>query len=263
MPPKRGKKAAAAPAPPAPPPLDGCTIAFSGSFPGLSQSALQGQATQLGAATSSSITKNTTHLVTTPGDFAKPSTKVAGAQNNGIHIVSLQWLQDCQQNNARESEQTYAFGAAAVNGSSAAPAAPAAPQATTTNGSTSRVKSARANGSKKRQASPTPDPPAADDKDEDEAGPEKKKKKTLTEISESPTKRNFGEGQIAKSRDIRIPVDEHCPLQGYGVYIGDDGVIWDASLNQTNAGHNNNKFYRIQVRYSLPLACFIHSLTSF
>ena len=34
---------------------------------------------------------------------------------------------------------------------------------------------------------------------------------------------------------------------GYDVYIDDSGLIWDATLNQTNAGANNNKFYRIQL----------------
>lgn len=31
------------------------------------------------------------------------------------------------------------------------------------------------------------------------------------------------------------------------VYIDDNGLIWDAALNQTNAGNNNNKFYRVQL----------------
>jgi poly [ADP-ribose] polymerase 2/3/4 len=31
------------------------------------------------------------------------------------------------------------------------------------------------------------------------------------------------------------------------VHIDSDGVIYDVSLNQTNAGNNNNKFYRIQL----------------
>jgi poly [ADP-ribose] polymerase len=52
---------------------------------------------------------------------------------------------------------------------------------------------------------------------------------------------------IAKSKDINIPIDENCPLIGYTVYIDDDGLIYDASLNQTNASNNNNKFYRLQV----------------
>ena len=34
------------------------------------------------------------------------------------------------------------------------------------------------------------------------------------------------------------------------VYIGDDGMIYDAALNQTNAGENNNKFYRVQILVS-------------
>ena len=31
------------------------------------------------------------------------------------------------------------------------------------------------------------------------------------------------------------------------VYVDPEGIVYDASLNQTNAGNNNNKFYRIQV----------------
>lgn len=34
------------------------------------------------------------------------------------------------------------------------------------------------------------------------------------------------------------------------VYIDDDGVIFDASLNQTNIGGNNNKFYRLQLLFN-------------
>ena len=50
------------------------------------------------------------------------------------------------------------------------------------------------------------------------------------------------------SRDIHVPVDEGCPLAMHRVYIDPSGVIYDGSLNQTNASNNNNKFYRIQVR---------------
>lgn len=40
-----------------------------------------------------------------------------------------------------------------------------------------------------------------------------------------------------------IPLDEHCPLKNKG-RVHDD---WDAMLNQTNIGANNNKFYVIQL----------------
>ncbi|KAI5293085.1 hypothetical protein KEM52_005845 [Ascosphaera acerosa] len=31
------------------------------------------------------------------------------------------------------------------------------------------------------------------------------------------------------------------------VYVDDDGLVWDAALNQTNASNNNNKFYILQI----------------
>jgi poly [ADP-ribose] polymerase 2/3/4 len=36
-------------------------------------------------------------------------------------------------------------------------------------------------------------------------------------------------------------------LGAYKVHIDEDGIIYDVSLNQSNAGNNNNKFYRIQL----------------
>src|ERR1700761_845611 len=36
-------------------------------------------------------------------------------------------------------------------------------------------------------------------------------------------------------------------IESHQVFIDDDGVIYDASLNQTHSGYNNNKFYRIQL----------------
>ncbi|KAK8874310.1 poly polymerase catalytic domain-containing protein [Apiospora arundinis] len=57
-----------------------------------------------------------------------------------------------------------------------------------------------------------------------------------------------GDAQIANpDAKLHISVDETCPLQCYEVYIDDDGVIYDAALNQTNASSNNNKFYRVQL----------------
>ncbi|KAL8934170.1 MAG: hypothetical protein Q9211_005374 [Gyalolechia sp. 1 TL-2023] len=56
------------------------------------------------------------------------------------------------------------------------------------------------------------------------------------------------EGQKAVSHEIDIPIDEGFS-QGFNpkVYVDDDGIIYDVSLNQTNIGGNNNKFYRLQL----------------
>ncbi|KAH8733918.1 poly polymerase catalytic domain-containing protein [Ilyonectria robusta] len=56
------------------------------------------------------------------------------------------------------------------------------------------------------------------------------------------------EGQFIKKKGIAIPLDEFCTLPTYQVYVDpSSGLIYDASLNQSNSSNNNNKFYRIQV----------------
>lgn len=62
---------------------------------------------------------------------------------------------------------------------------------------------------------------------------------------------DISDAQYAKSKYLRIPLDEECYLASHKVHVdGSDGIIYDAALNQTNAGNNNNKFYKIQVRSS-------------
>ncbi|EGP82505.1 uncharacterized protein MYCGRDRAFT_51199 [Zymoseptoria tritici IPO323] len=78
---------------------------------------------------------------------------------------------------------------------------------------------------------------ATDTKDEDEVAPE---------ASEAISKDN----QFATTDNLVVPVDETCPLssRGWRVYIDDDdGIIYDASLNQTHSSGNNNKFYKLQI----------------
>ncbi|EXK76397.1 poly [ADP-ribose] polymerase [Fusarium oxysporum f. sp. raphani 54005] len=51
-----------------------------------------------------------------------------------------------------------------------------------------------------------------------------------------------------KRKDVVIPLDEHCTLGTYKVYVDPKtGLIYDASLNQTVSSTNKNKFYNIQV----------------
>lgn len=68
---------------------------------------------------------------------------------------------------------------------------------------------------------------------------------------QSKMKTGDAEMNVAKSKDIVIQLDEICPLTQYRVYIDDSNLIYDASLNQTNSGANNNKFYRIQLLRNL------------
>jgi len=79
------------------------------------------------------------------------------------------------------------------------------------------------------------------------------KKRAASPISELQAKQpklgpDVDDAQVATSSTVRVPVDEEFTLPAYHVYVDPvSKVIYDASLNQTNAGDNANKFYRIQV----------------
>lgn len=68
-----------------------------------------------------------------------------------------------------------------------------------------------------------------------------------TTAAPPPTKQVKQDGQKAVSRDLDIPLDEgllgrvDVMKENPRVYIDDDGIIYDASLNQSNVSNNNNK----------------------
>lgn len=291
MPPRRSGRAAASAAATAPAaqPLDGTVIAISGTFD-QKRTEIESLLTSLGAGIAKSVTKKTTHLITTQQDFNAVTTKVAAAQKNDIHIVSLEWAQECETQGSKASEDDFTVSAqsnsqpkqapqqkpaaAATNGSKKNGAASQA-GASQQNGSSSQADAApkAASGSRKKRVKDE----AQSDNDSDTKPDVKKQKaakvtkrkrddsaapadaadvKTDVKKGAAAADANKGKavanGQVAASKALVIPLDEGCKAQG-AVYIAPDGVIYDASLNQTNATNNNNKFYRIQV-------CFFCSL---
>ncbi|KAK3328628.1 poly-ribose polymerase-like protein [Cercophora scortea] len=280
MPPKRAKKAA--PAPPAPPPLLGCRIVLSGQFPkSTSQTALKAKAEALGAIVPGSMSGSTTHVIASEFDYNKPSNKVAFAKVDGIPVVSLEWLLKCEEKNARQPEADFVPGAAApesdddepdaapsqANGTAAIPsrtrkrtspiadaddtdAAP--PKAKKLRGRKAAEVKAKEEEEEEDEPEPEPEPPKKTRGRKAKAAPVKKEESEEDEPEPEPEPvakvgKALGEGQVAKDKSIQVPLDQGCPYYASKVYIGDDGVIYDASLNQTNASNNNNKFYRVQL----------------
>jgi len=260
MPPKRGKKGA-----PQPPPLEGCKLAFSGAFRVVSQAALKAKAETLGATVSNTVTNDTTHLIATEAHYNKREPKVMQAISLGIPVVSMEWLTTCEKNSAKPTEKDYVPGVVipAQNGTSAQPVA----QDSQADGSDTAATKSRKRSSDDANISDDKDTAApktkrtrgknaaakvekADMKNEDvemkdadnAAGADSEKKNEKVKAEKA-----VGEGQIAKSKDLKVPLDEGCPYITSKVYIDDDGVIYDVSLNKTDASKNNNKFYRIQV----------------
>jgi poly [ADP-ribose] polymerase 2/3/4 len=199
------RKKATQPAAPVVPPLSDCVLALSGTFPGQSHSTLESYLSGLGATISKSVTKATTHLLTTADDFNGNSAKVSSAKSKAVHIVGLEWAQECEKKASRIPEADYLLSKPATNNP------------------------AQQNVSGPVFALPIRQSQAEDTKKD----PNGKKEMAI--------------GQIANSKDLVVPKDDMCTLSGYSVYIDETGVIYDASLNQTNASHNNNKFYKIQV----------------
>ncbi|KAI1269123.1 PARP-domain-containing protein [Xylariaceae sp. FL1019] len=213
------KKQAATPVASSTLPLAGLTIAISGTIPGRTQASIERDyIAPLGGSLSKTVSATTTHLVTTRTDFDKPSAKVASARASSIPIVSFEWLEQCLAENQCVSDEDFDF---------------SDPQPKRRKRDVSQVP---LDNESKSQSSKAVN---ADDSKLQEQAREREAK--------------VAEGQIAKSFDVKIPVDEGSErqLMNYEVYINDDGVIYDASLNQTNASNNNNKFYRIQVLRSV------------
>lgn len=257
MPPR--KKAAAKAALPAAPPLDGCKIALCGVFPKLTQATLKQHIETLGASPLNSVTPDATHLVVTPENYKKPTAKVKAAKALDIPIVGVQWLLDCLSANAKQAEaphslaQPTAAAAAPTPAPAAAPAVaappvaapPAAPAAKGRKRAAPAISAANGtNGTNGTNGAALPASPTA------AAAPvakrQKKDAKGTNDDAKTDAKADAKADTEASAR-IVVPVDECCPMANVAVHIDEDGVVWDASLNQTNSGHNNNKFYRIQV----------------
>ncbi|KAF3939329.1 hypothetical protein ABW19_dt0203389 [Dactylella cylindrospora] len=234
-----------------------------------------------GGTNKSSVTKAVTHLLTTPEDYQKATAKVNAAIASGIPIVTIDWLLDSVSKKKKQAESKYdvtkpqkastsktSASKAAASKAAAAPApapAPASQTATITGKKRGRKtadddedaddaddkkKSAKGKGkakavdtkvkapaAKKRKAKKEEEEEDEDemDEDEDEATPEPVA--TAEEVAERERQKSY-----------KAPVDDLCPLRHtYEVYEDDDQVKFDASLNQTNIGNNNNKFYILQL----------------
>ena len=217
-----------------------------------SHSSLEALVKKHGGSVTRSVTKATTHVVCTEQDYNDGSSKVTSAKAKKLLLVSPAWLFETDEQDKKLDPNDFTWESLSSNG-------------TKTNDATD----ATANGSKKRVVK-------ADNEDEDEEQPKSKRTKgtkataakapkvskasqakaAVKDEPEENTKKDtkdekiVAEGQFIKKKDVSIPLDEYCPDVTYSVYVEpDSGLIFDASLNQSNSAANNNKFYRIQVGY--------------
>ncbi|KAJ4350033.1 uncharacterized protein N0V89_008654 [Didymosphaeria variabile] len=196
-------------------PLTGYTLALSGTFPGNTHPTVQNNITTLGGNVAKSVTADTDILISTPADVNRNSKKVQDAQSSGIPIVSIDWLNEVALSEDAVSSDDFSL----VAGSTP----------------TTNVKGK----GKKRAASP------------DDSNTLTSKAAKVGPLDTAPKlEPKVGDGSVLKSNNVNIPLDEGCPLQTYHVYVDEEGVVYDAALNKTDASANNNKFYRVQLLWN-------------
>jgi poly [ADP-ribose] polymerase len=203
-------------------PLAGYTITLSGTFPGATHPTVSSTTTTLGGNVAKSVTADTNLLISTPADVKKLSKKVQDAQSSRIPIVSIDWLNEVEISGDAVAPDDFLLVAGSV-------------PATDLGGK-----------GKKRAASP-----------DDSKAPTSKAARISPLDAVPKLEPKVGDGSVLKSRDVNIPLDEGCPLQTYRVYVDEEGIVYDASMNKTDASANNNKFYRVQVCCSRSWKCSI------
>ncbi|UKZ93532.1 uncharacterized protein TrAFT101_008446 [Trichoderma asperellum] len=236
----RRKTAAAAPATPATPPLEGRVLAISGKFDNSkhTHASLEQLVKSLGGSVTKSVTKTTTHVVCTEDDYNNNTAKVAAGKAKDLPLVSPEWIFESEKQNKTIDPQEHVWGSDSADPSDSQANGKKRPLMVSKSDDDEEPQAKKTKTAKGAKGSKAANGKAKADSDpESEAQPETKEESQVAE------------GQFIKKKNVAIPVDEHCPLSSsYQVHIDpDSGLIYDASLNQTNASHNNNKFYRIQV----------------
>jgi len=242
-------------------------VGTSGSHRGYTQAKIEELVTANGG--KFSVDASTlTHLVSTAADVKKGSAKVKAAQQKSVHIVTLAWLTDSIESGKKGDEASYALSAPAP---AAAPAASGRPKrkaaaATAKNESDDEpeppAKKAKTAVAKK---APTKAPAKAPAKAAAKAPAKAKgkaKPKAKIETDDDAEMEDAEDAQADAKDDTpppapqmktvikkgKAPVDELCPLANtHHVYVDASGAAWDATLNQTDIGRNNNKFYYCQL----------------
>ncbi|PKY01168.1 poly polymerase [Aspergillus campestris IBT 28561] len=188
-------------------------VTASGSFSGYTQAEISKIVKNLGGSYLYGVEDNCTHFITNQREVDRKNSKyIKAIKVYNCEIVSIDWLIESQKEGKPLAVDDYALG----------------------------ISKDKVDG--KNKANGTKESP--------------KKKRTLEEVlhedvdgddDEDSARKRVKDAQTVGSKKLNIPVDEACFLTNRSVYIDDEGLIWDAALNQTVAAANNNKFYRLQL----------------
>jgi len=173
-----------------------------------------------GGSVTKTITAKVTHLITTDDDFEKPSAKVKSATTKGITILNENFIHDSIAKGEKAEEENYNIASKNKGGAKKQKTDEAA-ETTTVEGGAEKVDETTEKKDKKKADAPAED----------------KKEKKIDD----------GAVKVKLIRKGKAPVEplSGCVSSHHVLEVGD--TVYDCMLNQTNIGHNNNKYYQIQV----------------
>ncbi|KAK4869128.1 hypothetical protein LT330_006128 [Penicillium expansum] len=234
-------------------------IAVGGTFPNLKQADLKALIEKNGATFSTSVTDDCTHLVTTEKDVEKQTTKYKQAsQVANCHIVPLSWLLESDQAQKPLPESKYSFGQADQADQAdddTQKTAYASASVPTDNKRTLRKRGVAAvsveNDADKTTVDTKKNGANGKAKSSEDKKPATKKRGADEDPVKNGSNKKKKDTQKTTTKAINIPIDEGFEqlgkLKDPKVYIDSKGLIYDATLSQTVAANNANKFYRVQL----------------
>ncbi|EPS31474.1 hypothetical protein PDE_06429 [Penicillium oxalicum 114-2] len=239
-------------------------IAVSGTIAGYKQAAIKALVEEQGATFAPTVNDDCTHLITTAKEVEKKTTKyLAASQLPKCKIVSIDWLVDSSAKKSPIAEKPYLLDTGVT--------ADVTKADETNNDNDQSGKRATRKASAKSQDNGAVIDGDSKTEDADVKKAAKKTAKSSTTTAAEKKKRSIKEEEEDASstisnkkqktasdstpKKLKIPVDsgflrENLAFEDPEVFIDSSGVIWDATLNQTNATANNNKFYLIQLLVS-------------
>ena len=241
------------------PVFDGLTFCISGSF-SVGQEDLRALIVQHGGSSVATVSAACDILVSDGSDNAKHKQAV----KKGKQVVTEDWLNDSVSSGQLSTNASFILHAAAApvppaTKAKAKPAAKKASKAAAVKGKKGKRKGKRAadddeeeeekddedeEEEEKTKADKQQEDDEEEDEKEEEAAPKKKRAKkesaaAADAAADSPsTPPPQMKTVIVKGK---APVDEHCPVASSCHVLQDASGVWDAMLNQTNIGNNNNK----------------------
>ena len=198
--------------------LAGMVFAVSGAVPGYTQPEVRQLLIDRGATVASSITAAVTHVLAA----ATGSAKVQGAMSKGLPVLRPEWLEQCiakgKLASVSDKNLSWSNGGGDDEGEE----------------EEEEEEQKLPSPTKKKAKKQTKATKQADDGDDD-GDAEDGEDDSAASLATSPTKLKT---VVVKGR---APVDDCCPVAAQCHVIDDASGVYDAALNQTNIGNNNNK----------------------